>query len=78
MVVVPTIRSPDNVADLTDKLPVVVILLSPNDISPDDVEITAPLTVPVRESVPTSAEPDVNFPVTVVSPTDKVPVVDKF
>ena len=78
MVVVPTIRSPDNVADLTDKLPVVVILLSPNDISPDDVEITAPLTVPVRESVPTSAESDVNFPVTVVSPTDKVPVVDKF
>ena len=78
IVVDPTIKSPDKVALLTAKLPVVVKLLSSKDISPEDEETTAPLTVPVRESVPISAEPDVNLPVTVVAPAASVPVVDKF
>ena len=78
IVVDPTIKSPDKVALLIAKLPVVVKLLSSKDISPEDEETTAPLTVPVRESVPISAEPDVNLPVTVVSPAASVPVVNKF
>ena len=61
-------RSPDNVALLIAKLPVVVKLLSSKDNSPEEEEITAPLTVPVKPSVPTSAELAVNFPVTVVAP----------
>ena len=78
IVVEPIIRSPDNVAVLASKLPVVLRLLSPKDIPPDVLETTAPLTPPLRERVSIFTESAAKLPVIVVAPAANVPVVEIF
>ena len=53
-------------------------MLSLNDIPPDVLETTAPLTPPVRERVSISKESAVKLPVIVVAPAANVPVVEIF